>query len=198
MQRLVTYRMKNEKLYGNWSGTGAGKTLSSIFCGRYIGLKNTIIICNNSTISGWVNSIHEYFSNSEVYTKTQLNHSDVKPSKYDVINKYDITLSQNRFNYLVLNYETFQLEDGEFIVSELLKNNSIDYIILDEVQNVKQRSEKEESSRRNVVNKLIIHSKNENPNLHLMVMSATPVINNLVEPKQLIELSSGADLVFSY
>lgn len=191
MQRLVTYRMKNEKLYGNWSGTGAGKTLSSIFCGRYIGLKNTIIICNNSTISGWVNSIHEYFSNSEVYTKTQLNHSDVKPSKYNVINKYDITLSQNRFNYLVLNYETFQLEDGEFIVSELLKNNSIDYIILDEVQNVKQRSEKEESSRRNVVNKLIIHSKNENPNLHLMVMSATPVINNLVEPKKLIELISG-------
>ena len=191
MQRLVTYRMKNEKLYGNWSGTGAGKTLSSIFCGRYIGLKNTIIICNNSTISGWVNSIHEYFSNSEVYTKTQLNHSDVKPSKYNVINKYDITLSQNRFNYLVLNYETFQLEDGEFIISELLKNNSIDYIILDEVQNVKQRSEKEESSRRNVVNKLIIHSKNENPNLHLMVMSATPVINNLVEPKKLIELISG-------
>ena len=191
MQKLVTYRMKNEKLYGNWSGTGAGKTLSSIFCGRYIGLKNTIIICNNSTISGWVNSIQEYFSNSEVYTKTQLNHSDVKPSKYNVINKYDITLSQNRFNYLVLNYETFQLEDGEFIVSELLKNNSIDYIILDEVQNVKQRSEKEESSRRNVVNKLIIHSKNENPNLHLMVMSATPVINNLVEPKKLIELISG-------
>jgi superfamily II DNA or RNA helicase len=191
MQKLVTYRMEQEKLYGNWSGTGAGKTLSSIFCGRYIGLKNTIIICNNSTISGWVNSIHEYFSNSEVYTKTQLNHSDVKPSKYNVINKYDITLSQNRFNYLVLNYETFQLEDGEFIVSELLKNNSIDYIILDEVQNVKQRSEKEESSRRNVVNKLIIHSKNENPNLHLMVMSATPVINNLVEPKKLIELISG-------
>lgn len=57
-----------------------------------------------------------------------------------------------------LNYETFQLEDGEFIVSELLKKNSIDYIILDEVQNVKQRSEKDESSRRNVINKLIIHS----------------------------------------
>ena len=90
-----------------------------------------------------------------------------------------------------MNYETFQLEDGEFIVSELLKKNTIDYVILDEVQNVKQRSEKDESSRRNVINKLIIHSKNENPNLHLMVMSATPVINNLVEPKKLIELISG-------
>jgi len=191
MQKLVTYRMKQEKLYGNWSGTGAGKTLSSIFCGRYLNLKNTIIICNNSTISGWVNSIHEYFENSSVYTKTELNNIDVHQSKYNIVHKYDINLQKNRFNYIVLNYETFQLEDGEFIVSELLKKNSIDYIILDEVQNVKQRSEKDESSRRNVINKLIIHSKNENPNLHLMVMSATPVINNLVEPKKLIELISG-------
>lgn len=191
MQKLVTYRMKQEKLYGNWSGTGAGKTLSSIFCGRYLNLKNTIIICNNSTISGWVNSIHEYFDKSSVYTKTELNNIDVHPSKYNIVHKYDINLQGDRFNYIVLNYETFQLEDGEFIVSELLKKNSIDYIILDEVQNVKQRSEKDESSRRNVINKLIIHSKNENPNLHLMVMSATPVINNLVEPKKLIELISG-------
>ena len=191
MQKLVTYRMKQEKLYGNWSGTGAGKTLSSIFCGRYLNLKNTIIICNNSTISGWVNSIHEYFDNSSVHAKTSLNDNDVKPNKYNIIHKYDINLQDDRFNYIVLNYETFQLGDGEFIVSELLKKNSIDYIILDEVQNVKQRSEKDESSRRNVINKLIIHSKNENPNLHLMVMSATPVINNLVEPKKLIELISG-------
>jgi superfamily II DNA or RNA helicase len=191
MQKLVTYRMEQERLYGNWSGTGAGKTLSSIFCGRYIELKNTIIICNNSTISGWVNSIHEYFDNSQVYTKTRLNDNDVDPNKYEITHKYDIALEKGRFNYVVLNYETFQLEDGEFIVSELLKKNTIDYIILDEVQNVKQRSEKDESSRRNVINKLIIHSKNENPNLHLMVMSATPVINNLVEPKKLIELISG-------
>ena len=191
MQKLVTYRMEQEKLYGNWSGTGAGKTLSSIFCGRYIELKNTIIICNNSTISGWVNSINEYFDNSQVYTKTRLNDNDVDPKKYEITHKYDIALEKGRFNYVVLNYETFQLEDGEFIVSELLKKNTIDYIILDEVQNVKQRSEKDESSRRNVINKLIIHSKNENPNLHLMVMSATPVINNLVEPKKLIELISG-------
>ena len=191
MQRLVAFRMKNEKLYGNWSGTGAGKTLSAIFSGRYIGLKNTVIICNNATISGWVNSIGDYFSHSVIYTKSQLDPSDVEPSKYKIIHKYDISLSPNDYNYLVLNYETFQLGDGEFIVSELLKNNSIDYIILDEVQNVKQRNESEESSRRNVVNKLIIHSKNENPNLHLLVMSATPVINNLVEPKKLIELISG-------
>lgn len=191
MQKLVTYRLRQEKLYGNWSGTGAGKTLSSIFSGRYIGLKNTIIVCNNSTISGWINSIHEYFSNSTVYTKSHLNDIDVSPLKYQKVHKYDISLDEDSFNYIVLNYETFQLGDGEFIVSELLRKNNIDYIILDEVQNVKQRSEKEESSRRAVINKLIIHSREHNPDLHLMVMSATPVINNLVEPKKLIELITG-------
>ena len=191
MQKLVTYRLRQEKFYGNWSGTGAGKTLSSIFSGRYIGLKNTIIVCNNSTISGWINSIHEYFSNSTVYTKSHLNDIDVSPLKYQKVHKYDISLDEDSFNYIVLNYETFQLGDGEFIVSELLRKNNIDYIILDEVQNVKQRSEKEESSRRAVINKLIIHSREHNPDLHLMVMSATPVINNLVEPKKLIELITG-------
>jgi reverse gyrase len=72
----------------------------------------------------------------------------------------------------------------------LLKNNRIDYIILDEVQNVKQRDD-DESTRRNVVSKLIIHSKEKNEDLLVMVMSATPVINNLTEPKKLIELLTG-------
>ena len=100
-------------------------------------------------------------------------------------------LPANQYNYVILNYETFQLGDGDFIVSEMLKNNKIDYLILDEVQNVKQRSLKNESTRRNVINKLVIHSRERNPNLHLTAMSATPVINNLTEPKKLIELITG-------
>lgn len=188
MQKLITYRLINEKRYGNWSGTGAGKTLSAIFAGRYAGAKNTLILCNNATVEGWTNSIHEYFSNNKVYTKKFLDYTD--QSHYTIIDKYDINFKNGDNNYLVLNYETFQLEDGEYIVSKLLKNNEIDYIILDEVQNVKQRDD-EESSRRNVVSKLIIHSKEKNEDLLVMAMSATPVINNLTEPKKLIELLTG-------
>jgi superfamily II DNA or RNA helicase len=188
MQKLITYRLINEKRYGNWSGTGAGKTLSAIFAGRYGEAKNTVIICNNATVEGWVNSIHEYFSNNRIYTKKFLDYTD--PKLYSIIDKYDINFTDGENNYLILNYETFQLEDGEFIVSELLKNNRIDYIILDEVQNVKQRDD-DESTRRNVVSKLIIHSKEKNEDLLVMVMSATPVINNLTEPKKLIELLTG-------
>lgn len=189
MQKLVSYRLIKEKRYGNWSGTGAGKTLSAIFSGRLAGAKNSVIICNNSTVEGWVNSIHEYFDNSRVYTKKFLDYTP--QDSYVLVDKYDVHLEPDINNYLVLNYETFQLQDGEYIVSELLKNNTIDYIILDEVQNVKQRDDAEQSSRRSVVNKLIIHSKDKNPELLVMAMSATPVINNLTEPKKLIELLSG-------
>ena len=193
MQKLIALRLKNEKRYGNWSGTGAGKTLAAIFSGRYLNLKNTIIICNNATVSGWLKSSQEYFNNSNVFVKTkiELNEKDQITYKYSEINKYAFKLPENQFNYVILNYETFQLGDGDLIVSEMLKNNNIDYIILDEVQNVKQRSKKNESTRRNVINKLVIHSREKNPDLHLTVMSATPVINNLTEPKKLIELLTG-------
>lgn len=189
MQKLVTYRLTKELRYGNWSGTGAGKTLSAIFAGRYASAKNTLIICNNATVEGWVNSIHEYFSNNKVYTKRTLDHTD--PNNYTVVDKYNVNLNNSDNSYFVLNYETFQQEDGEYVVSELLKNNTIDYIILDEVQNVKQRDDDKQSTRRDVVNKLVIHASEKNDKLMVMGMSATPVINNLTEPKKLIELLTG-------
>jgi superfamily II DNA or RNA helicase len=186
MQKLITYRLLKEKRYGNWSGTGAGKTLSAIFAGRYAKMKNTLIVCNNSTVNGWVNSIDEYFKNNTVYVKQILDDTDT--SLYTVADKYNVNLKDGDNNYFILNYETFQQEDSEYIVSELLKNNTVDYIILDEIQNVKQRDDDKQSTRRDVVNKLLIHASDNNDDLMIMAMSATPIINNLTEPKKLIEL----------
>ena len=188
MQKLMSYRLIKEKRYGNWSGTGAGKTLSAILAGRLAGAKNTLIIGNNATVEGWVNSIHEYFTNNNVYTKTRL--STTPSSMYTIANPDTLRFGDGN-NYLVLNYETFQLGDGDYIVSELLNNNTIDYIVLDEIQNVKQRFDDTQSARRDVVNKLIIHSAEKNEELLVMGMSATPIINNLTEPKKLIELMTG-------
>jgi superfamily II DNA or RNA helicase len=193
MQRLTTLRLLKEKSYGNWSGTGAGKTLSAVFSGRLAGAKNTLIICNNATVKGWIESINQYFANSHVFIKQVINENEIDPSQYNVVNRHDIHLPVNQFNYLVLNYETFQQEDAENIVFNLLENNKIDYVILDEVQNVKQREVDKESIRRNNVNKLIIHARDKNPDLYCMVMSATPIINNLYEPKALIEMLTGLE-----
>ena len=177
MQKLISHRLLINKRYGNWSGVGAGKTIGAILAGRHVEAKNTLIITFNSTIGhedkrGWTKEIKDSFPNSKIYTK---------------INK-SIRFNNNCYNYLILNYETFQQKGSANYVIDLLEKNKFDYIILDEVQSIKQREEKNESTRREVITGLVDKVKQLNPDYYLMAMSATPVINNLNEAKSLIEL----------
>lgn len=177
MQKLISYRLLKNKRYGNWSGAGAGKTVSGILAGRYIGAKNTLVITFNSTIGrederGWTKEIRDSFKDSKIYTKFDKN----------------IKFDDRYYNYLVLNYETFQQKGSANYVIDLLEKNKIDYVIFDEVQSVKQRKITDESKRREVIFGLVSKIKKLNPDYYLLAMSATPVINNLVEAKSLIEL----------
>ena len=190
MQKLCQHRLIQRKTYGNWTDTGGGKTLAAILAGRTYGAKNTLIICNNSTVDGWVKSINEYFLNNNIYVKNLLS-AEITRNTYKILKKRNIVLPQTDNNYLILNYETFQQENGEDIAIDLLKNNLFDYIILDEVQNVKQREFGNESNRRSVVNKLLIEARSNNPEILTLFMTATPVINNLYEARMLIELLTG-------
>ena len=183
MQKLITYRLQQHKRYGNWSGVGAGKTIGAILAGRYIGAKNTLIITFNSTIGkederGWIAEINWAFKDSKVFSK---------------IDKH-ITFDNRFHNYLVLNYETFQQKGSANYVIELLEKNKFDYIILDEVQSVKQSNPKDESKRREVIFGLVGKVRELNPDYYLLAMSATPVINNLVEAKSLVELIEFTEL----
>ena len=179
MQRLVTVRNIKEKSYGNWSDTGTGKTLASLITGRVANANNVLIICNNSTVDGWVNSIKEYFPKSNTYTKKT------------VSDKYDFQIIDGEWNYLIFNYETFQQKDGEYMAYQIANNNRIDYCILDEIHNIKQREVENESIRRSVVVKLVTTLREKNENFMLTGMSATPIINNFQEPKAIIELLTG-------
>jgi superfamily II DNA or RNA helicase len=182
MQKLVAYRLMQRKRYGNWSSVGAGKTIGAILAGRYVGAKNTLIITFNSTIGkeserGWTKEIRDSFKDSKIYTK---------PEK-------DIKFDDESYNYLVLNYETFQQKDSAEYVKELLKRNRFDYVVLDEVQSIKQRDE-QQSKRREMIESILEGIKELNPDYYLHVISATPVINNLIEAKTLIELVEGKKL----
>ena len=185
MQKLYLSIIKRKNAEIEWYGCWKNIIRNT---SRKIHLIRNGIVCNNSTVSGWIKSIHSYFKDSNVFSKNVFDEKEVERDKYNRIHKYNIKFPKDQYNYLILNYETFQLGDGDYIVSELLKNNTVDYIVLDEVE-LKQRNIKEESTRRNVINKLVIHSK-ENKDVHILAMSATPVINNLTEPKKLIELLS--------
>lgn len=183
MQKLIAYRLKQYKRYGNFSGVGSGKTISAILAGQYVVAKNTLVITFNSTIGnederGWTNEIRNAVKNANIYTKTDK----------------DITFSENSTNYLVLNYETFQQTDSIEYVVNLLERNTFDYIILDEVQSIKQMKASEGSKRRKVITGLIDKVKENNPNYYLLAMSATPIINNLMEGRSIIEIIEGREL----
>ncbi len=70
MQRLVASRIQQKRREGNWSGTGAGKTLSAVLASRVVGAKLTVICCPNSVVEGWKMAILKAYPDSLVATKT--------------------------------------------------------------------------------------------------------------------------------
>lgn len=176
MQRLVASRMRREKRMGNWSGTGTGKTNAAILTSRVVGAKVTVVCCPNSVVEGWVNAVREMFPDSIVASKT------FEPDWHQA----------NNHLYLVLNYEMFQQPGAEARVGALVDEHEIDFVVIDEIQFVKQRSENL-SRRREMVGAMLTLAADKNPDLHVLGLSATPAINNLREPIALIEMVTGTD-----
>lgn len=177
MQKLCVYRLRTNKSYGNWSGTGAGKTLSFILSSREIESKITLVITLNSTVTQLKNDIKNVFPDSVVYTEYSEN----------------LSFDKTKSNYLILNYEKFQQEYSERLFQSLTNVNIIDFVVIDEVHNAKQRTDNNESIRRGVLNRLMGRIRDNNKNVSVLAMSATPVINNLFEAKSLLQLLTGLE-----
>lgn len=175
MQRLIAYKVMNDRRVLNLSGTGTGKTLSAVLASRVIDSKLTVISCPNSTVTGWVKTIKNAFPDSEVITKT-----------------LDPIWETNLPKYLVLNHEIFQ-DRSEQVLQEFIQNSKIDFIVIDELHQVKQRDERFESQRRRLMTKLIAGHPDNGEKPRVLGLSATPVINNLYEGKSLIELVEGRE-----
>ena len=94
MQRYVAYKLKHLSNFGNFSGTGAGKTLSAILVSQVIGSKLTLIVCPNDVVDHWEKRIHESFPKARVITG-----KDVFSAVYD----------DSKFQFLVLNYDHFRV-----------------------------------------------------------------------------------------
>ena len=175
MQKLAAYRVLSEKRLGNWSGVGAGKTLSAILASRAIDARLTVIVAFNSTVEPWAKRVTETYPDSIVHIKE----------------RGDVRVDSSKHTYLILNFETFQQPDSAAMVERLVEKHKIDFIVLDEIQSVKQRTPKLTSKRRQVVSGLLSSASEKNPDLRVLGMSATPVINNLYEAKALLELVKG-------
>ena len=176
MQRVVATRLQRDQYLGNWSDMGTGKTLSAILASRVVDAHLSVILCPNSCIQGWEEAIRDSFSNSEVQSKT------FSPTWE----------SESSYHYLILNFEKFQQTGSDWDVKQFTGNNVIDLLVIDEVQHVKQRGE-DPSKRRQAVLSLRAEAKAKNPNLYVLGMSGTPVINNLKEAVALIEMVTGRE-----
>lgn len=181
MQKLMVYRTKKNHYYGNWSGMGSGKTLSAIIASRELQSHLTVIVGVNSTISQWGKDILNAYPES---TGTCVH--IVKDKHYDNM-EFDMT----KYNYVLIPYSRFsQLNEEPRL--KFIADNKVDFIVIDEVHKAKKRGEMgDETTRRERLIKLINWAKDVNPSLYKMVMSGTPIINELSEAKSLLTLLTG-------
>ena len=181
MQRHVAFEIFKRKRFGNWSGTGAGKTLSAVLASRVCDSKLTVVWCPNAVVgdfqSGWSGEIGRIFTDSDIAIKTW------NP-------KWQVD-SQHR--YLVMNYEQLQQPDSERRLKRFLEEFHIDFIVIDEVHYAKQRYADQLSQRKRLLQAMVSEAGKKNSELRVLGMSATPVINNLQEGRSLIEMITGIE-----
>lgn len=175
MQKYAAYKIKQLPSFGNFSGAGAGKTLSAILASRVIDSNMSLIVCPNDVVSHWKKNISEIFPDSVVITG-----KDVFDAKYD----------DSKYQYLVLNYDKLNQPYSPNLILKLVKQK-IDLVILDEIHFSKITRDESVSKRRVNLDGLMTAARKKNNSLKVLGLSATPVVNNLVEGRSLLELITG-------
>jgi hypothetical protein len=178
MQRRVAVCVRAQRRFGNWSGMGAGKTLSAILATRVVEAGLTVICCPNAVVENWALEIAGSFPDAEVEAKTW------EPAWRDPMGKAP--------RYLVMNFEQFQLANSEEKLVGFVDRNVIDFIVIDEIHYAKQREAGTlMSKRKRLVQGMVLEAGKKNADLCVLGMSGTPVINNLQEGKSLVEMITG-------
>ena len=175
MQRHVAVCLREKRHFGNWSGMGAGKTLSACLATRVVGAELTVICCPNSVVENWQKEVKNAFPGAQVQTKTW------EP----------VWEEAGGPKYLVLNYEAFQQADSEAKMVGFLEDHTVGAMVIDEIHFAKQRAPSAMSRRKRLVQGMRLEAQKRNPELCVLGMSGTPVINELQEGKSLVELVTG-------
>jgi hypothetical protein len=175
MQRVVAVRIRDERRIGNWSGTGAGKTVSALLASRVVNADITVITCPNAVVNTWVEAIKDTFPGLVVEQKTL----EAPMTRTPV--------------YLVVNYEHLQRPDAPAELSKLASTGRVGMLVIDEVHQAKQRDERTLSLRRANLQSFVDAAALHNTELKVLGMSATPVINTVTEGASLLRLVTGVD-----
>lgn len=178
MQKLFAYWVKNKHYYGNWSGTGVGKTYSFILASRVIDAHLTVVVGTNSTTNQLAGEITELYNDSVVVV-------------YDgELPDFDMT----KHNYLIFNYEKGQQKYSQELFDSVLDKYKVDYIVFDEVQLVKQTGKN--CSTRRINFQTFRNNAVEWYDSYVSVLTATPYTNSIFEVISILSLMTGDD--YSY
>ena len=173
MQKLMSYRIATNPYYGNWCGTGAGKTNAFLIASRRIDARVTVCVCPNAVVETIRKSILRVYPESTI----------IIPKSLDDIVSYD----RSKYNYVILNYEKFCQSYSPALVDKLVSLNQIDFLCFDEVHRAKNDLS---SINQNLTNLRVLGGE-KNPSMRVLGMTATPLINNLSEVRNLLELITG-------
>ena len=163
MQKLMSYRIATNPYYGNWCGTGAGKTNAFLIASRRIDARVTVCVCPNAVVETIRKSILRVYPESTI----------IIPKSLDDIVSYD----RSKYNYVILNYEKFCQSYSPALVDKLVSLNQIDFLCFDEVHRAKNDLS---SINQNLTNLRVLGGE-KNPGMRVLGMTATPLINNLRE-----------------
>lgn len=134
MQRHVAAQVLSRKRVGNWSGTGAGKTVSAILAAGLLNAGQNegiiLVICPNNVVPGWISSVRNCYSEARIESKT------LTPT----------WARGSGARWLVINYD--RLPGNEGTIKQLIDENPVDMLVIDEVHYVKEREHVAPSQRR--------------------------------------------------
>ncbi len=139
----------------------------------------TVIVCPNDIVKQWEDEIYKIFPASAG--------SSVLHGKA----AFDAKYNKDRYQYLVLNYDKFNQDYSPSLILKLAQQK-IDFVILDEIHYSKTRFEEQVSQRSHNLKGLLTGIRNKNAAVvKVLGLSATPVINNLMEGRSMLEMITG-------
>jgi len=176
-QLYTCYKMRKMNGFCNFGDPGIGKTNASAIATRIPGIKFVLIIAPFNIQKQWQKAINNIYPHSFVSIGKE-------PFKNWAKGNHDVY-------YHVVNYEKFSREEGgERLVNELA-NYGIDFMIIDESHHTKIRTQSSISNTRLNIESLLDKLRVSNRKLKCLMLSATPVINNIQEGKSILEMVTG-------
>jgi len=195
---------------GNWSDTGTGKSLSALMCVFYLKCQITVIFCLNSITKQWADECEKFFPG---VFRVKI----IDPLKKFVSENDDTDLiDSGRPTIYILSYSKFMEKNADKNMKKLVeKLGQIDLIVLDEIHAVKiryqansqlshdddedvednenrKKEKKEFTKRRRIIQTFVNSVRVKHPEVKTLGLTATPVVNNLMEAESQLSLLSGS------